>query len=555
MRWLLVLFLLLIPLLVSASDPTCSSGDGCKINCQGGDIDCNCAEQFGYICLTNQVCPTALLASDSAYCCATPCAETCNEIWMCTEYSSCYSNNTQSRLCHEITDCGTENKKPKTVQSCTFTVVNASLPVIPIINDSEPEDNVILPVIECTEQWSCQEWNIIPCDSSGVKSRTCIDLNNCLDSMGRKTYANMPSLTQTCEYIAKCTNNLKDNDETDIDCGGSCGSTCLLGKSCLNDNDCATSSCRDDLCLCKENWVCGDWSSCSNGIQKRICQDINDCGSEAEKPQLKQPCLDENLLQNKDNAKTESNDSLMNIPATFIKMQKRPVIQILIPFLLILLIFLFAFLYLKTGHKTYLSLAIISLVLLVIPSIIQEQKEISPTNEMSSWSVLFIILIIYFLLFAVVYYLTQTKKRSLIVSNKWIRRIFFINLYDTPPICVLRSYIASSLRKGNSLDEIRSTVSTTGWDKDFVDKAFQSIYIRKEPETKLTDFLISIIRYAPKTERRIINLLLHKECYTIIHIQHKLGLSSSQTEQALSSLYRKRAIRFDGLIVYLSKIK
>jgi hypothetical protein len=35
-----------------------------------------------------------------------------------------------------------------------------------------------------------------------------------------------------------CENGLKDVGETDIDCGGQCGSTCPLGKGCLNDSDC-----------------------------------------------------------------------------------------------------------------------------------------------------------------------------------------------------------------------------------------------------------------------------------------------------------------------------
>ncbi|MBW2975414.1 hypothetical protein KY366_06865 [Candidatus Woesearchaeota archaeon] len=50
-------------------------------------------------------------------------------------------------------------------------------------------------------------------------------------------------------YLAKlggpCSNQIKDNDETDTDCGDSC-SPCDDGKSCLADSDCMGSYCNDD---------------------------------------------------------------------------------------------------------------------------------------------------------------------------------------------------------------------------------------------------------------------------------------------------------------------
>jgi PGF-pre-PGF domain-containing protein len=42
--------------------------------------------------------------------------------------------------------------------------------------------------------------------------------------------------------------------------------------------------------LCVENWVCGDWSSCSDGIQTRTCSDANVCGTVNSKPALSQTC-------------------------------------------------------------------------------------------------------------------------------------------------------------------------------------------------------------------------------------------------------------------------
>ena len=42
---------------------------------------------------------------------------------------------------------------------------------------------------------------------------------------------------------------------------------------------------------CQEVWTCTDWSACQNGIQTRICNDVNNCGTTAKKPILSQSCV------------------------------------------------------------------------------------------------------------------------------------------------------------------------------------------------------------------------------------------------------------------------
>lgn len=42
--------------------------------------------------------------------------------------------------------------------------------------------------------------------------------------------------------------------------------------------------------VCLEDWTCGNWSACSEGIETRMCTDQNRCGTEAEKPLETQPC-------------------------------------------------------------------------------------------------------------------------------------------------------------------------------------------------------------------------------------------------------------------------
>lgn len=49
------------------------------------------------------------------------------------------------------------------------------------------------------------------------------------------------------EEVATCVDNKKNQDETDVDCGGSCGS-CVAGKKCSANSDCASNICTAGTC-------------------------------------------------------------------------------------------------------------------------------------------------------------------------------------------------------------------------------------------------------------------------------------------------------------------
>jgi hypothetical protein len=99
---------------------------------------------------------------------------------------------------------------------------------------------------------------------------------------------------------SSCDDRLKGPDETDSDCGGVCGSTCLAGQGCKADGDCApslfcaassqrcvTASCADDVrngseratdcgggCPgCADGTVCGANADCASGV----CDDSARC--------------------------------------------------------------------------------------------------------------------------------------------------------------------------------------------------------------------------------------------------------------------------------------
>ena len=46
----------------------------------------------------------------------------------------------------------------------------------------------------------------------------------------------------------QCFDGVQNEDETDVDCGGSC-SSCALGQGCLLDTDCSNRSCSSGICI------------------------------------------------------------------------------------------------------------------------------------------------------------------------------------------------------------------------------------------------------------------------------------------------------------------
>ncbi len=64
-----------------------------------------------------------------------------------------------------------------------------------------------------------------------------------------------------------CSNDIKDNDETDVDCGGSCD-LCKAGDRCLADDDCTSSNCITNVC---------QESTCYDEIKNQGESDV-DCG-------------------------------------------------------------------------------------------------------------------------------------------------------------------------------------------------------------------------------------------------------------------------------------
>jgi len=123
----------------------------------------------------------------------------------------------------------------------------------------------------------CGEWS--RCIATGWQFRDCLPKKYCVPLFQRKCppayYAN-----------PECDDNILNQDESDVDCGGVCGSTCLDGEKCNSGKDCVSISCESGICV-----------SCRDGKQNQREENI-DCGGPCtacpvpEKPLTLPECTD-----------------------------------------------------------------------------------------------------------------------------------------------------------------------------------------------------------------------------------------------------------------------
>src|SRR4051794_9615794 len=86
-----------------------------------------------------------------------------------------------------------------------------------------------------------------------------------------------------------CNDNIKNGDETDVDCGGGLCTTCNSGKACRLATDCRSKLCLDGACLaaaCDDKTRNGSETdvdcggpSCPPCTVNALCAGTNDCVS------------------------------------------------------------------------------------------------------------------------------------------------------------------------------------------------------------------------------------------------------------------------------------
>jgi len=116
--------------------------------------------------------------------------------------------------------------------------------------------------------------------------QVCSSCGNCVftavNSTDQYTYGNCTKKVEK-NITDACKNNIKDNYETDIDCGGEYCDKCELNKTCKLNTDCKSGACSTALGKCIENTIAPKEETlqqkCANGKHDSQESDV-DCGGD-----------------------------------------------------------------------------------------------------------------------------------------------------------------------------------------------------------------------------------------------------------------------------------
>lgn len=114
---------------------------------------------------------------------------------------------------------------------------------------------------------SIMDGNETDIDCGGSKCVSCQSGKMCESNIDCKTgYCN---INNVCS-VPSCSDNLKNQGESDIDCGGPCALKCKENNDCFRDADCASQNCIKNICVGRQN-------TCVNNVLDNGETDI-DCG-------------------------------------------------------------------------------------------------------------------------------------------------------------------------------------------------------------------------------------------------------------------------------------
>jgi len=199
--------------------PTCS--DGMK-NQDESDVDCGGTKcnkcDVGKACGANSDC-----TSDSC----DPSSKTCKAGATC--------NDGQLNGAETDVDCGggacpaCDNGKICGMNSdCTSNVC-------------DPNTTKCIAAATCSDGIKNQDETDVDC--GGMKCNPC-GLNQICTQNSDCATMNCDGMTKKCTPVGTCNDGIKNQDETDIDCGGSKCNACPLGDTCQTDMDCMSGSCN-----------------------------------------------------------------------------------------------------------------------------------------------------------------------------------------------------------------------------------------------------------------------------------------------------------------------
>jgi hypothetical protein len=174
-----------------------------------------------------------------------------------------------------------------------------------ICQDAIPESGIYgkcyVPPDYCFNGLFDQDETDVDC---GGSCRKCKDNLRCFyssDCVSNNCEEAVPELGFYGICIGSCSDKVIDQDETDVDCGGTICSQCSEDKKCFYNSDCVGNNCEGavpesgiyGICknLCISDFSCAAWGDCMivyeladvlkgelvKGQQERVCSDLNKC--------------------------------------------------------------------------------------------------------------------------------------------------------------------------------------------------------------------------------------------------------------------------------------
>jgi len=237
---------LVISIKVLSVLPTCSdkkkNGNETDVDCGGS---CPTACTVGKKCKAHGDCSTGLCDSNAGICLAKATCSDKKKNGSETDVDcggSCKAKCADGKHCNAGSDCASA--------SC----------------GGKP--GICLPKATCSDKKKNGSETDVDCGGScNVK---CADGKKCKVG-GDCASADCDSKAGICMAKPACSDNKKNGNETDVDCGGSCKTTCAEGKKCKVGGDCSTALCDSKTGVCLAKPTCSDKKK--NGSETDI-----DCG-------------------------------------------------------------------------------------------------------------------------------------------------------------------------------------------------------------------------------------------------------------------------------------
>ncbi|UQA62965.1 hypothetical protein [Polyangium aurulentum] len=195
----------------------------------------------------------------------------------CGKNEDCASKLCQSGTCKAAPSC---NDGVKNASETDVDCGGGQCPACPIgescqvngdctTNLCNPNTNVCAPLPTCDDGTKNQDETDVDC--GGATCKDCADGEGC---MAASDCVSGNCNAGTCAPKATCGDGTKNQDETDVDCGGAICAACPLGGGCADDADCLSGSCNTsgtDTC------VAAGVPTCDDGVANQDETDV-DCG-------------------------------------------------------------------------------------------------------------------------------------------------------------------------------------------------------------------------------------------------------------------------------------